>query len=260
MRTTLALAAFSFLAFSGAAAQDQADLAKKTQNPVGDLISVPFQNNFNGGFGPDEELFFNLNIQPVYPLGLSENWNLINRAIIPILDFPGPINDYGLGDIQYQGYLSPANPGKFIWGVGGAINFPTATGESLGAEKWSAGPGVVGLVSTGPWVVGGVLNNIWSFAGDEDRAEVNQMLLQPFINYNFSSGVYFTTGPIITANWEADSADRWTLPLGGGLGKILRFGSLPVNSQAAFYYNVEHPEVGPEWQARVQLQLLFPKG
>jgi hypothetical protein len=259
MRATLALALLSFFAFSGAAAQDQSDLAKKTQNPVGDLISVPFQSNFNGGFGPEDKLFYNLNIQPVYPMSLSEDWSLINRVIIPILDFPDPINESGLGDIQYQGYISPANPGKFIWGVGGAISFPTASKESLGAEKWSAGPGVVGLVSSGAWVVGALLNNVWSFAGSDDHSDVNQMLFQPFINYNLPSGVYLTTSPVITANWEADSGDRWTVPLGGGLGKILRLGKLPVNTQVAFYFNVEHPEVGPEWQTRVQFQFLFPK-
>ncbi|MCK5649987.1 MAG: hypothetical protein KAJ42_01360, partial [Gemmatimonadetes bacterium] len=184
MRTILALALLSFFAFSGAAAQDQSDLAKKTQNPVGDLISLPFQSNFNGGFGPEDKLFYNLNIQPVYPMGVSEDWNLINRVIIPILDFPDPLNESGLGDIQYQGYISPANPGSFIWGVGAVVQFPTASKTELGSEKWSAGPGVVGLVISGPWVVGAVLNNIWSVAGDVDRGDVNQMLFQPFINYN----------------------------------------------------------------------------
>ena len=259
MRATFALALLSFLAFSGAAAQDQSDLAKQTQNPVGSLIAVPFQSNFNGGFGPEEKVFYNLNIQPVYPMSLSEDWNLINRVIIPILDFPDPLNESGLGDIQYQGYISPAKPGKFVWGVGGVINFPTASKESLGAEKWSAGPGAVGLVSSGPWVVGVLLRNVWSFAGSDDRSDVSQMLFQPFINYNFPSGVYLKTSPGIKANWEAGSGNRWTVPLGGGIGKILRLGKLPVNTQVQYYFNVENPESGPKWQTRVQFSFLFPK-
>ena len=257
---SLAIAA-GFLASSApVSAQEADDLAKQTQNPVGDLISVPFQNNFNGGFGPEKKVFYNLNIQPVYPMGVSENWNLINRVIIPILSFPDPLNESGLGDIQYQGYISPSSPGKFVWGLGGAVNIPTASEEALGAEKWSAGPGVVGLVSSGPWVVGALLNNVWSFAGSEDRDDVSQMLFQYFINYNLPGGAYLTTSPVITANWEADSGNRWTVPLGGGIGKIFRLGKLPVNAQAQFYFNVEHPEMGPEWQTRIQLQFLFPKG
>jgi len=258
MRNTLSVLSLLFVLATPAAGQDQ-DLAKKTQNPVGDLISVPFQFNFNGDFGTDEGVFFNLNIQPVYPMGLSEDWTLINRMIIPVIDAPAPLDASGLGDIQYQGYLSPANPGSFIWGVGMAVQFPTASDPTLGTEKFSAGPGVVGLVITGPWVAGALLNNVWSFAGDSDRGDVSQMLFQPFINYNLPSGVYLTSGPVITANWEADSGDRWTVPLGGGVGKILRLGKLPVNTQMAYYFNVEHPEVGPGWQTRVQFQFLFPK-
>jgi hypothetical protein len=111
----------------------------------------------------------------------------------------------------------------------------------------------------GPWVIGVLANNIWSFAGDDDRKNVNQGLLQYFINYNFPGGLYLTTAPIITANWEADSDDRWTVPFGGGIGKILRIGKLPINTSVAAYYNVESPDNGPEWQARIQFQFLFPK-
>ncbi len=244
-------------------AQDESELAKKTQNPVSDLISVPIQNNFNFGVGPDDDLQYVLNIQPVYPMNLSENWNWIHRAIIPFIDqpelAPGFGDEFGLSDIQYQGFLSPAKPGKLIWGVGPVLSFPTAGDEALGTEKWSAGVGAVALTIKGPWVIGALVTNIWSFAGEDDRADVNQGLLQYFINYNFPGGFYFTSAPVITANWEADSDDRWTVPFGGGFGKILKIGKLPINTSLSAYYNVEHPDNGPEWSARLQFQFLFPK-
>lgn len=239
------------------------DLAKQTQNPVASLISVPFQNNFNFGVGPDEDLQYILNVQPVVPVSLSEDWNLITRPIIPIISqpflAPGVGDTFGLGDMQLQLFLSPAKPGKLIWGFGPVLQFPTATDDSLGAGKWAAGPAAVALTISGPWVVGALANNIWSFAGDEDREPVSQMLVQPFVNYNLPDGWYLTTAPVITANWEADSGDVWTVPIGGGVGKIVRLGKLPINLQLASYYNVVTPEYGAEWQLRFQVQLLFPR-
>ncbi len=139
------------------------------------------------------------------------------------------------------------------------MSFPTAGDEALGTEKWSAGVGAVALTIKGPWIIGVLVHNIWSFAGEDDRADVNQGLLQYFINYNFPGGLYLTSAPVITANWEADSDDRWTVPFGGGFGKILKIGKLPINTSLAAYYNVEHPDNGPEWSARLQFQFLFPK-
>ncbi len=244
-------------------AQDETELAKKTQNPVADLISVPLQSNFNFGVGPDDDLQYILNIQPVVPFSLTEEWNLITRTIIPLIDqpelAPGFGDEFGLGDIQMSLFFSPAKPGGFIWGLGPVFQFPTATDDSLGQEKWAAGPTAVGLTIQGPWVIGALVNNIWSFAGDDGRADVNQMLLQYFINYNLPGGWYLTSSPIITANWEANSDNRWTVPIGGGIGKIHRIGKLPVNVQLAAFYNVETPDGGPEWQLRFQFAFLFPR-
>ncbi len=240
-------------------------LAKKTQNPVSDLISVPFENDFGFGAGHDGEFSYGLIIKPVYPQRLSDDWNWIHRALIPILDQPnigtGTLGEEcGLGDIQYQGYLSPAKPGQWIWGVGPVLEFPTATNSDLGSEKWSAGPGAVLLRMDGPWVVGGTINNIWSFAGDGDRDYVNRMTFQPFVNYNIPGGWYLTSAPIITANWNADSEDMWTVPIGGGVGKIVKLGKLPVNVTLQAYYNVERPDPAPDWSVRFQFVFLFPKG
>ncbi|MEW6743839.1 MAG: neuromedin U [Planctomycetota bacterium] len=243
---------------------DVGELAKKTQNPVSDLISVPFQNNFNFGFGHDDDLLYVLNIQPVYPMSVNEEWSIIHRPIIPIIDqpeiVPGFGDEFGLGDIQYQAYLAPAEPGKVIWGVGPVLQFPTASDDVLGTEQWAAGPGAVVLRMDGPWVYGALANNIWSYAGDDDRADVNQMLVQPFVNYNLPGGWYVSSAPIITANWEADrGGDTWTVPLGVAGGKVLRLGKLPVSVSLGAYYNVAHPDIGPDWSARLQFSLLFPK-
>ena len=239
------------------------ELAKQVQNPVANLISVPFQNNINFDVGPGGNTQNILNIQPVYPVSLDEEWNLITRTIFPLINqpafLPGDDREFGLGDIQFSAFLSPAKPKGFIWGAGPVFQFPSATDDALGQEKWAAGPSAVVLKMDGPWVYGALINNIWSFAGDDDRAHLNQMLIQPFLNYNMEDGLYLTSSPIITANWKADSGNKWTVPVGGGIGKITRFGKLPVNFQVAGYYNVESPRYGAEWQLRLQLQMLFPK-
>lgn len=240
----------------------QEALAKAAQNPVANLISVPFQNNFNFGVGPREVTQYILNIQPVIPIKLNDDWNLITRTIMPIISQPSPARGVpsasGLGDINPTFFLSPGKPDKFIWGVGPTFTLPTATDSLLGAGKWSAGPAAVGLVTHGHWVIGALANQQWSFAGWGDE-EVSAMLIQPFVNYNFSHGWYLTTAPIITANWKADSDDRWTLPLGAGVGKIQRFGKLPLNIQLSAYDNVVKPDNGADWQLRFQIQFLFPK-
>ena len=238
-------------------------LAKETQNPIANLISVPFQNNFNFGIGPNDATQWVLNIQPVIPITLNKDWNLITRTIVPIINQPSPApgirSAFGLGDINPSLFLSPANSGKLIWGVGPTMTFPTATDSMLGNGKWSAGPGLVVLTMPGHWVLGALANNQWSFAG-WGKKSVNSMLVQPFVNYNFPHGWYFTTSPIITANWLAASNDRWTVPIGGGFGKLFRLGKLPVNTQLAAYSNVVKPrQGGADWQLRFQVQFLFPK-
>ena len=168
-----------------------------------------------------------------------------------------------MGDIQQALFFSPRKPGSssFLWGAGPIFQLPTATDERLGTEKWSAGPAAVGLTVHGPWVAGALVQNIWSFAGDSDRDDVNQMLIQYFVNYNLPNGWYLTSSPIVTANWKADSDNTWTIPFGGGVGRLLRIGKLPVNVQVQGFYNVEKPDdLGPDWTLRFQVQFLLPKG
>jgi len=245
------------------AQEDQAELAKKAQNPVASMISLPFQNNFNFGLGPFDRTQYILNIQPVVPISLNKDWNLIDRTIIPVVYQPDTSADdgsaSGLGDIQTTLFLSPAKPGKLIWGAGPVFQLPSGTDATLTQGKWGLGPSFVGLTVSGHWVVGALFNNIWSVGGKEDRAGVNQFLLQYFVNYNLSNGWYLTSAPIITANWKADDGEKWTVPFGAGVGKIFRVGRQAMNAQISTYYNAEKPTDGPDWSLRFQLQLLFPR-
>jgi hypothetical protein len=257
--TLISLAAFPHVVW----AADQAELAKAAQNPIANMISLPLQNNTNFGVGPGDDVQNILNIQPVVPFNLSANWNLITRTIAPVIYqpelVPGTDSEFGLGDINTTLFFSPAKPSKLIWGLGPVLSFPTATDKVLGTDKWSAGPSAVALTIQGPWVVGALANNIWSYAGDDDRKDVNQFLFQYFINYNLADGWYLSSAPIITANWKADSDDQWTVPFGGGLGKIFRIGKQPVNAQVQAFYNAVKPDNGADWTLRLQLQFLFPK-
>ncbi len=243
--------------------EGEAELAQAAQNPVGDLISVPFQNNMNFGIGPYDRTQNVLNIQPVVPIGLGSEWNLITRTIFPVITQPDFFSESGsttgLGDVNFTAFLSPAKPGKLIWGVGPAIIIPTATQSNLGSGKWSAGPSVVGLTMSGPWVAGLIVSNVWSFAGDNDRGDVNFFLAQYFVNYNMDHGWYLVSAPILTANWEASSGNQWTVPFGAGAGKIFRIGKQPINFNTQAFYNAVKPDFGAVWQWRVQLQFMFPK-
>jgi hypothetical protein len=258
----LLLAALAGIGVARAADDESAtELAKKTQNPVADLISVPFQNNFNFGAGTKEETIYVLNVQPVIPIKLTPEWNLITRTIVPIINqpslFPGSESAFGLGDINPSLFLSPAKPGALIWGVGPTFTFPTATDSQLGSQKYSMGPAAVALTIQGPWVFGALVNQQWSYAGWGDD-DVSAMLIQPFINYNIGGGWYLSSAPIITANWEATSENTWTVPVGAGVGKLFRLGKLPINMQLQAYSNVEKPDFGPDWQLRFQVQFLLP--
>jgi hypothetical protein len=252
---------------SASAQDDTAALAKAAQNPVADLVSVPLQLNMNFDTGPEDDLQTVLNIQPVAPFGLNADWNVITRTIVPVISQPDfgvfPDRENGLGDIQFSAFFSPTAPtsGGWIWGAGPVALLDTATDDRLGQGAWGLGPTAVALKITGPWVFGGLVSNIWSIDEDKGRGEVNQFLTQPFVNYNFPSspGRYLTFSPVITADWEAESSEKWTVPLGLGIGQITRFGQQPVNLQAAFYYNVERPEAASDYQVRLQVQFMFPK-
>jgi hypothetical protein len=238
-------------------------LQKATQNPVANLISVPVQNNSDFGIGPYDRTQDVLNIQPVIPMKLNEKWNLITRIIQPVVWQPYSSQptggEYGLGDMNPTFFLSPGKPGKLIWGAGPAFVLPTATSDVTGQGKFSIGPSFVALAQPGHWTVGALVNNVFSLAGSTHRPYVNQMLLQYFINYNLKKGYYITIQPILTADWRAASGNTWTVPFGGGVGRIMKLGFQPVNITAQFYGNAVYPSGSSPWSMRLQIAFLFPK-
>ena len=260
--------ALAVLVSAPAAAQEQdaASLAKAAQNPIANMISMPFQDNVNFGTGPLDKTQNILNIQPVVPVKLDAKWNLITRTILPVISQPafaaGQDREFGLGDVQFSAFLSPNEAsGGWVWGAGAIAQLNTATNDRLGQGAWGLGPTAVVLNIGKTWVYGALINNVWSVSTDSGRPAVNQMLLQPFVNYNFpdAPGRYLSFSPVITADWKADSGQRWTVPIGLSIGQIVKPGGQPMNLQAGAYYNVERPDAGARWQLRLQLVLLFPK-
>jgi hypothetical protein len=250
-------------AAAAAAAGEGEALRKAAQNPIASLISVPIQNVTSFNIGPTDRIQNVINIQPVIPLKLNENWNLILRIITPIISQPtGPTSGqtaFGFGDINPTFFFAPAKPGKLIWGAGPTVVLPTAASRYLGQGKLSLGPAVVGLVQQGKWTLGVLVNNVWSVAGKDDRAAVNQLLLQYFINYNLKKGYYITVQPTNTANWRATGDDRWVVPLGGGIGRIMRLGNQPINISLQMYGNVVHPPGSSPFKLVFQIAFLYPK-
>jgi hypothetical protein len=249
---------------AGLSEEEQADaLQKAVQNPVASLISVPLQNNANLGYGPFNRTQDVFEIEPVIPVKLSDKWNLITRIIQPLVWQPYPNQnsggEYGLGDMNPSFFLSPGKPGKLIWGAGPALVIPTATSTILGQGKLSIGPSVVLLTQPPHWTLGLLVNNVWSVAGSGGRPPVNQMLAQYFINYDLKNHWYLQMAPIITANWRATSGNVWTVPVGGGIGKIMKLGFQPINWQLEFYGNAAYPTGGSSWTFRGQIAFLFPK-
>jgi hypothetical protein len=243
--------------------QSATDLAKKTQNPIADMTSLPFQYNTFFETGPKAKTQNVLLIQPVVPLKLNKDWNFIARPIIPLLEQPplidGQNRNHGLGNIQFQGFFSPKDKvGDWIVGFGPYLEFPTNSGPDnrFGSDNWSAGPAFVALKMKGPWVYGSLVSQLWSYHGNDP--EVNVTTIQPFVNYNLKDGWYLSSAPVITANWsEGDSDNQWTIPIGGGIGKIFRIGKQPVNASVRAYHNLQSPRSGSDWQLQFQIQFLF---
>jgi hypothetical protein len=254
---------------NAAAADNSEALRKAAQNPVASLISVPLQENWNFGIQPGDRVQNVLNVQPVVPLTLSKDWNLIIRWITPVIYQPVALEQtsgvnagtgyYGFGDMQPAFFISPKKS-KVIWGLGPQLLLPTATKTGvLGQGQFALGPTAVVLVQPGKWTLGALTNNVWSVAGHSDLPDVNQFLLQYFINYNLKKGWFLTWQPTITANWKAVGDNRWVVPLGGGVGRIMKLGAQPVNIGLQFYGNAVHPPGGSPWAMRLQFAFLFPK-
>ena len=270
--TLLTLALASSFAFAAtalraqeAAADDQneaAELAKKLANPVAALISVPIQNNFDFGAGPSGQGFqYKVNVQPVVPFSLSDNWNLISRTIVPFVsqdDVIGTSSQYGLSDTLQSLFFSPKAPtsGGWIWGAGPVLMLPTATDDVLGTGKWGAGPTAVVLKQQNGWTYGGLVNHLWSYAGDGGRANVNSTFVQPFVSYTTKTYTTLGLNTESTYDWQRG---QWTVPLNATVAQLVKIGKLPVQFTLGARYYADGPGGGPEWGLRFAITFLFPK-
>ena len=240
------------------------DLAKKLANPVAALISVPFQLNYDQNIGPqDDGERWTLNIQPVIPISLNQEWNLISRTILPVVDqddiFPGAGGQSGIGDIVQSLFFSPKAPtgGGWIWGAGPVFLLPTGSDDLLTTDKWGVGPTAVALKQQGPWTYGALANHIWSVGGNNDQPDVNQTFLQPFLTYTTKSAVSTTVQTESTYNWESE---QWSVPLMVVVTKVTRLGGQMFSFGGGVRYWADSPANGPEgWGARLVFTLLFPK-
>jgi len=240
------------------------DLAKKLANPVASLISVPIQANYDENFGPTEDgSVWRTNIQPVIPFTLNDDWNLISRTILPVIDqddvpFNG-MGESGIGDTVQSLFFSPKKPTSngVIWGVGPVFLLPTASDHMLGAEKWGIGPTAVALKQDGPWTYGALANHVESFAGDSDRAYVSGTLLQPFVSYITKTKTTFGLNLESTYDWNND---EWAVPINFTVQQLLKVGKTPFQIGGGVRYWADSPDNGPEdWGFRLQLTFLFPK-
>jgi hypothetical protein len=260
-----ALSASTALIFSTTLyAGENADLAQDLANPIADLITLPIQMNFDQNIGPDDEgSKLQTNIQPVIPFTVNDNWNVISRTILPVIYqediFPGAGSQFGLGDMSLSMFFAPKNlgPSGVLWGVGPIALLPTATESELGGEKWGGGPSGIALKEIGPWTVGALFNHVWSFAGESDRADINNSFIQPFAAYTWPSAWTVSVQSETTYNWQSES---WSIPVNIAASKLVFWGKLPVSLQAGVGYWLESPESGPEgFRFRLQANFVLPK-
>ena len=250
---------------SPAQSQSAEELAKKLSNPIASLISVPFQFNYDQRIGPAEDGHKTyLNFQPVIPVSLDADWNLISRTIVPVIAqddiFPTAGSQFGLGDTLQSFFFSPKKPlpGNIIWGAGPVLLMPTGTDQLLSSEKWGAGPTAVVLTQQGGWTVGILANHLWSYAGAPDRAEVNSTFMQPFVSYTTKAAWTYSINTESTYDW---TADEWSVPLNFLVSKLVTIDKQPISIGAGIRYWADSPEGGPEGiGGRAVVTFLFPTG
>jgi len=251
----------SVLAGPAIGAQSEEELAKATLNPVAAMISLPIQNNWDFGIGPADAMRYTLNVQPVIPLTLNSDYNLIIRTVVPYIYAEAPVrggdDESGLGDIVQSFFFSPKNPVEgWIVGLGPVLLYPSASNDALGSEKWGAGPTGLVLKQESGFTYGLLFNHIWSFAGDDDRDNVSATFLQPFFSYTTKSFTTFGVNTESTYDWKNN---QWNVPINLSVTQLLKLGGQPMTFQLGYRYYAEAPDGGPDWGLRFALTLLFPK-
>ena len=246
---------------AGAQGDASAELAKKLQNPVASLISVPIQSNWDFGIGHADAMRYTLNVQPVIPISLGKSWNLITRTIVPFIHAESPLQGGdsagGIGDIVQSFFLSPAEPvGGWILGAGPVLLYPSASDDALGGEKWGAGPTAVVLRQDSGWTYGVLANHIWSFAGNDDRANISATFIQPFVSYTTAT---FTTFGLNTESSYDWPRQQWTVPINLSVTQLVKLWGQPLSLQLGVRYYAERPQGGPDWGLRFAVTLLFPR-
>lgn len=240
---------------------DAAELAKKLANPIASLISVPFQNNTDYGIGSFQGTRNTLNIQPVIPVSVSKNWNMITRVVLPVItqyNITGAgEKQSGLGDAVMSAFFSPKNSEKLTWGVGPALLLPIGTNDFLTTKKFGMGPTAVALKQANGWTVGGLINQVWSVAGNEDRPDVSQMFVQPFLVYNWKTGAGLGANMEWTQNWKASTSTIWLNPT---FSAVTSLGKQKTQFVMGPRINLAAPDEGKaDWGWRAVLIFLFPK-
>ena len=244
--------------------ETDAELAMDLNNPVADLMSIPFQFNYAQNLGPDDDgERYLLNIQPVIPFELNDDWNIISRTIVPLIRvedvIPGESSKNGLGDVVQSLFFSPKAPtaGGWIWGVGPAFLLPTATEDELGAEKWAAGPTAVILKQANGWTYGILANHLWDYAGEDDRSDINLTFLQPFVGFTWTNAVSLFLNTETQIDWENEEE---TVPLNLTLSRVTQIGGETFSFGGGLTYWAESPDNGPEdFGARFTITWLIPK-
>jgi hypothetical protein len=250
---------------SSPAPDDASALAEKLQNPIADLISLPFQNNTNFNVGPNKGTQDILNVQPVIPIHINEDWNVITRTILPLVWTPSfqpiaTVPPFGLAPTTFSAFLSPTQTIEgWTWGIGTIAQLPTITNKTLGSNVWGLGPAVVAVRMAHPWVYGLLVNTVISLGGTSGPAGTNYALttINPFINYNFGEGWFVGMSNITTASWDT-GGEKWTLPVGAQFGRLIKIADkLPVNLLVGAYYNALRPTGTGTWQLRTQVTFIF---